>query len=323
MKGDGKLGSSRSAIVFPPPAASSDPTEHADWLELSALVASDGDSSGQDLVAALKRSGSSDALTDDDHDDHPLDRQVEQEDDRLEGIADAAFSQLELRERYLGEKYPFSLNGVLQARTDAESTVYAFLTAITSLGWKNEEAPESAASLFELVSAAALLNYLGGTRATRTFDFGFPRANGSKAFRDAVDELCRQMEEGIGCNVSRPRIDQVKDSKLDLVAWIPFADGRSNQLSVFGQCSTGANWMGKMNELQPVDFCKKWLKDQPAMNPILAFFVPRHIGDDYWPDAAIGHHRLLFDRLRIAQLIDSCEDDLANRCASWTASLFV
>lgn len=308
--------------MLPPPAASSDSTEHADWLELAAISASDRDSSGQDLVTALKRSGSSDALTDEDVDeDSPLDAQVEHEDDRLESIADDAISQLELRERCLGEMYPFSLNGVLQAKPNAETTVYSFLTAITSLGWKNEDAPESAASLFELVSATALVSYLGGPAAARAFDFGFPRANGPKAFRDAVNELCQQMEEGLECNVTRPRISQVKDAKLDLVAWIPFEDGRSNRLSVFGQCSTGANWMGKINELQPVDFCKKWLKDQPAMNPLLAFFVPRHIGDEYWPDAAIGNHRLLFDRLRIAQFVGEIDEDLANRCASWTASL--
>lgn len=315
------LESSNSTIVLTPPAASSDPTEHADWLELVALSASDRDSSGQDLIAALKRSGSSDGLEDSDDED-PFDAQVEQEDDRLELIADAAFGQLETRERYLGEKYPFSLNGVLQAKEDARTTIYAFLTAITSLGWKNEDAPESAASLFELVSARALVGYLGGVETARAFDFGFPRANSPSAFRDAVNELCQQMGEGIGCNVSRPRVSQVKDSKLDVVAWIPFGDDRYNQLCVFGQCSTGTNWAGKINELQPVDFCKKWFKEQPAVNPLLAFFVPRHIEDEYWPEASIGDHRLVFDRLRIARLVDEIGDDIANRCASWTASIF-
>lgn len=303
------------------PPASSDPTELADWLELTALSASDGDSSRQDLVAALKRSGSSDALDDND-DEEPLDAQVELEDDRLEGIADAAFGQLEIREHYLGDKYPFSLNGVLQAKADAKSTVYAFLTAVTSLNWKNEDAPESAASLFELVSARALVGYLGGTEVARAFDFGFPRANGPSTFRDAVNELCQQMGEGVGCNVSRPRVSQVKDSKLDLVAWVPFGDDRQNQLSVFGQCSTGTNWIGKINELQPIDFCKRWFKEQPAVNPLLAFFVPRHIGDEFWPEASVGDHRLVFDRLRIARLADEIGDDIAKRCSSWTASIF-
>ena len=128
------------------------------------------------------------------------------------------------------------------------------------------------------------------------------------------------MGEGLGCKVPSPDTTQVKDAKLDLVGWIPFRDGRTNQLSIFGQCATGANWRAKINELQPVDFCKRWLKEQPAVNPSLAFFVPRHIEEQQWPEAAIGEHRILFDRLRIVRLLDDVEGELADRCAQWTES---
>ena len=308
--------------AFQLPPASADPTEHADWLELAALIAPDRDSSGQDLVAAVRRTGSIDALDDAEEleDDEPLGEHIEQEGDELERIADAALEQLAFREEYLGDDYPFALNGALMAKPGATNSVYAFLVAVTSVGWSNAAAPESAASLFELVSAAALVSYLGGTGAARSYDFGFPRRNGPPAFYDAVEELCREMGEGIGCSVPQPRTADVNDAKLDLVGWVPFEDGRTNQLSVFGQCATGGNWRSKVNELQPVDFCKRWLKEQPAVNPSLAFFVPRQIEERYWPEAAVGERRILFDRLRIVRLLPDVDEDLARRCAEWTES---
>ena len=273
-------------------------------------------------MAAVRRTGSTDALDGAEafDDDQPLGKPMEQEGDELERIADAAFEQLARREEYLKEDYPFVLNGALEAKPDAASTVYAFLTAVTTFGWRNEAAPESVASLFELVSAAALVRYLGGPTIVQKSDFGFPRRSGPAAFYDAVEELCQRMGEGLGCSVPRPQTAHVKDAKLDLVAWVPFGDDRPNQLSVFGQCATGANWRGKVNELQPIDFCKRWLIEQPAMNPSLAFFVPRQIEERNWPEAALSDRRILFDRLRIVRLLHEMEEDLARRCANWTAS---
>ena len=272
-------------------------------------------------MAAIRRGGSVDALDDAEGPSNPpLDEHVERENDELERLADAALERLAFREEYLGEAYPFAVDGALSAKPNAAETVYAFLLAITSFGWSNEDAPESAASLFELVSAAALVSYLGGPATAQSYDFGFPRRDGPSAFHDAVEELCQSMGEGLGCSVARPQTAQVKDAKLDLVGWVPFGDGRVNQLSVFGQCATGANWRSKINELQPVAFCKQWLKEQPAVNPSIAFFVPRHIEEQHWREAAINERLVLFDRLRIVRRLDEVDHDLASRWSQWTES---
>lgn len=318
---------------LPAPTATADSTEHADWLEFSALLASRGLASAQDLVAALRRSGSSDAIEDRDELEDvtaieeegggpSLDTAVEKESEELNKIADAALEQLERREQYLGEQYPFNLNGALKAKPDALKTTYAFLTAVTCVGWKNEpEAPPSPASLFEYLSAAALVSYLGGEGIASSYDFGFPRRNSPQPFYDAVEDLCLQMGEGGGCGTTRPDTSSVNDDKLDLVVWVPFGDDRPNQLSVFGQCATGRNWRSKINELQPVDFCKRWFHKQPAMHPALAFFVPRQIKEDHWQEAANGDRRLVFDRLRIARLLKEIDQSLADSCAQWTESV--
>ena len=314
------------------PAATADPTEHADWLEFSALLAPSCEASAQDLITAIRRTGSSDAILDADEfegdwvtsdyvgEAASVDETVEREGEELERIADAALEQLARREQYLDNQYPFTLGGVLTAKPGAVATAYAFLAAVTTFGWRNENAPESAASLFEYLSAAALVRYLGGDDAACSYDFGFPRRQNPSAFCDAVDELCLRMGEGGGCRTDQRGVADVKDAKLDLVAWIPFGDLRPNQVSIFGQCATGADWQNKINELQPVDFCKTWLIEQPAMNPSLAFFVPRHITENHWPKATIGDRRLVFDRLRIARLSGEIDDELARRCAEWTAS---
>ncbi len=308
-------------VVLDVPPASADPTVLADWLELAAAVRPDAIRSQQDLIGALGRAGSIDAVPfPEGIDDEPLDELVEREDDELEPVVDAAFDLLAWRERYLGEHYPFAVDSVLRADADAHASPYLFLTALTYFGPTHRPTPESGASLFEGVSAVALVEYLGGAETVRSYDFGFPRREGPKAFRDALNDLCQTMGEGLGCKVSRAKTAAVKDAKLDLVAWVPFGDRRRNQLSVFGQCAAGMDWRGKLNELQPVDFCNIWLQETPAMAPLLAFFVPRQVEENLWFEVCVGERRIFFDRFRIARSLGGLDPKLAERCAAWTAA---
>ena len=302
------------------PPASADTTDHADWLELKAITSSYSTSSRRDLMASIRRIGSIDAI--DKTDEVPLDELVEGEDEELERIAEAAFEELARRKEYLGAYYPFNVDTALSAEPGARNSPYVFLTALTFFGTKMENMPESGSSLFESISAAALVQYLGGAKTVQSYDFGFPRRNGPKGFRKAIEDLCRELGEGLGCKVGRPLTQNVKDAKLDLVAWVSFSDMRRNQLSVFGQCATGVNWESKLNELQPVDFCNIWLKEPPAMSPLLAFFVPRKITDDVWFRVCIGERRVIFDRLRIARLLGRLDGKLVKRCEAWTSAIF-
>ena len=304
------------------PEASSGAIGHADWLELTAIITADSESSGHDLTNVISRAGSIDAAREADEldDDEPLDEPVEGEDDELEAIADAAFEVLADRGEVVGAPYPFSVDGsVLTAKEGAESSPYVFLAALTHFGPLLNGATEGA-SLFERISAAALVEYLGGTGAARSYDFGAPRRDRPASFRQAIDELCQEMGEGGGCRVTRIKVAEMKDAGLDLVAWSPFGDGRPNQLSVFGQCAAGENWRNKISELQPDQFCRSWMWEPPALRPLAAFFVPRQIGPPHWETDALHGQQLLFDRLRIARLLGGLDGDLANSCAAWTAT---
>ena len=272
-------------------------------------------------MGSIGRTGSVDALPAfAELDNRPLDEPVEHEHGELEGIADAAFTELSLRKRYLDVHYPFTVGDTLCAEAGAQGSPYVFLTALTFFGPALKTVPESGSSLFERISAAALVEYLGGAETARSYDFGFPRRDNPRAFRDAIDDLCQQLGEGRRCKVDKPRTASVKDAKLDLVAWVSFNDMRRNQLCVFGQCAAGTDWRSKLNELQPVDFCNIWLEDPPAMSPLLAFFVPRIVVDDVWFQVCVGERRIFFDRLRIARLLSGLDRVLVDRCETWTAA---
>ena len=308
--------------VLQAPEASSGAIVHADWLELAAIRAADSESSRHDLTNAISRAGSIDAVRDADEldDDEPLDEPVEGEDDALEAIADAAFELLAEREELIGAAYPFAVDGsLLTAQTDAASSPYAFLAALTHFG-PLAAGTEEGSSLFERVSAAALVEYLGGVEMVRSYDFGSPRRGTPASFREAIADLCERMGEGGGCRVARAKASDMQDAGLDLVAWTPFGDGRPNQLSVFGQCAAGGNWRNKITELQPVQFCRSWMQEPPALSPLAAFFVPRQIDEAYWETDALNERQLLFDRLRIARLLGGLDEELSGQCAVWTAT---
>jgi len=207
---------------------------------------------------------------------------------------------------------------LLTAEDGALASPYAFLAALTHFGPLFNGTLEGS-SLFERLSAAALVEYLGGAPSVRSFNFGFPRPQTLRSFRQAIDDLCEKMGEG-GGSAGRMKASDMKDAGLDLAVWVPFNDGRLNQLSVFGQCAAGQNWRGKISELQPSHFCRSWMLEPPALLPLAAFFVPRQIGEAHWETDALRERQMLFDRLRIARLLGDLDEHLVERCALWTAA---
>jgi len=308
-------------VRFSPPPASASPTDLADWLELTAVSSADGNASAHDLISAIRRSGTIDATIEADEldSDDPLDAMVEREADDLEGIADSAVWELENRSRLLGAGYPFTVtDGVLQVRPDYDQYTYVFLVALSSFGHAPGWAPESGAELFEGVCQAALVEYLGGAGRADSYHFGFPRRNTSRNFRSALDELCSKMGEGGGCKIPRPLTSSIKDAKLDIAAWIPFSDGRTDHFTVFAQCATGSNWKTKLLELVPLHFWNTWLQEPPGVYPLPAFFLPRHLTDDEWRLNASGGSQAVFDRVRITQLLPiASPDGLGPRVSAW------
>jgi hypothetical protein len=124
------------------------------------------------------------------------------------------------------------------------------------------------------------------------------------------------MGEG-GGSKNRPTRRNQKDGKLDLAVWRSFPDGRQGKLLGFAQCATGRNWPSKLTEMQPRNFCVKWMHEYPAVDPVRLFFLPFRIERQRWYDDSV-EGGLLFDRCRIAAHAARLPDNLRRRCHAWT-----
>lgn len=294
---------------MPVPAATAQPIEHADWLELEAIRAADRNSSLQDLASGLRRTGSSEELEDErpieDRDDALADRGGE----TTEPVAEAAFAEIEDREIACGGEYPFHLeDGALQGGRTVRTSLYVFLLLLSKFGKDAGPAGLNVPQLFEELSELAVAHSMGGDRnGVQSAQFGFPRRITPAGFADAVDDLCKSMGEG-GESKDRPRTQDQKDAGLDVVAWRSFPDGRRGKLMVWAQCATGGGWRDKVYHLQPANWAEAWLKDRPAAVPMPAFFVPHRVNRDDWDLFGI-YAGIMFDRCRIA----ACATPLSRR----------
>ncbi len=281
-------------------------TELADWMEIQALIVSDGGVSAAELATTLKISGCVDSLGDN--------KDAKEADgdafDAGEAASVRAFDELTRRnDLYSVEVYPFDLSGEhLQPKDWALNSVYLFLRLLRDhnlLQALNDDAVRQARKLFESLAASALAAYLGGkTNGVESFVFGFPRRERlPKAFRDALNALCKKLGEGDKCKSDAPLASQAKDDGLDVVAWREFPDRRrSSKLIVFGQCATGNDWEKKLCDLPSTSsWCSTWLTRAPFVDPVRSFFVPVVIDDDSW-EYASRRAGILFDSARIAVL---------------------
>lgn len=285
------------AAVIPFPTEATNPIKLADWLELLAILSDDGNSSAGDLHRELKRLAGG---------------------GNLEELVGQVFSELQSRLTGAPNAYPFTLTGTLLTRRGGWEEFVPYVFCLLMSFCRNEirkgKKKERSEMLFEKLSCEAARKYLGGN----ALRFGSPRDEMPKAFREAVNELCRRIKEGQGCQAKPTR--NKKDDGLDVVAWKPFPDGLPGKVILFGQCATGDDWPGKMYEC--AGFSKIWV-ERPGPSEILrSVFIPYRVERDLWDDHVVKAN-VLFDRCRIADLFSEKEplEDLVNECKRWCAGL--
>jgi hypothetical protein len=300
-------------VIFP--SASDDAERLADWLELRALESADRNSAIQDLVAVIKRSGTTDGLDDEES-------SVDRGGEKSQAVAEDAFSEIDDRFLACGGRqgaYPFKVGQqYIQLKKQRDNSVYLFLLLLSRFGKDAGPSGLDAASVFEEICLAAAHMYHGGASpGIGSYHFGAPRRSTPKAFVTALNDMCQKMGEGEGCRTQRHNIGDQRDAKLDLVVWRSFTDGRPGQLISFGQCATGNNWDDKLSELQPRAFCGMWMKDPPAVDPLRLFFVPFRVEKRRWLDVAF-RGGILFDRCRIAFHTQRLDTRILSKCTRWS-----
>jgi hypothetical protein len=251
---------------------------HADWLEIIALDNPRHAASAEDLIGALRTTGSVDALAQEglSDDERDIGATTDRGSERAQVVADNALDLVQERAGSVlrPAHYPFIMRGrSLTARANAAKTTYAYLLLLSQYGDKAGPTGVNGASLFEEVAAVAVENYLGGakTRAT-SYQFGFPRRRSPRQFTVALDDLCVKLNEG-GGHKKQPENRNAKDARLDIAAWLPMPDARPGKVIAFGQCATGGNWAEKLTELHADHWCTKWMRQFPPVVPLRCFFA--------------------------------------------------
>ena len=249
------------------------------------------------------------------------------EEDEADQDAEDAYVEMETRDHAcgMGASYPFSIGeqgNTLAWRSkelSSQQLVYLYLLLATRLNMRDNRvhAEIDGTRIFEKLCAGVALSYLGKRAESMVFD----ATSGSGGFPARIARLCRQFGEGDGVrDVVSPR---VKDGKLDVVAWKPFADSWQGKLIIFGQCKTGTGYRDMRTQLQPDAFCAKWLREQPPVMPVRAFFVSEALSRSgalsqrQWYDSSVDAG-LLFDRCRIVDFCDGVAEDVLEEVRTWT-----
>jgi len=291
-------------------------TDKADYVELQTLAAADGTYSLADFTADVRRSGSFELADEDDPDsDGTL---VDPAGEESEALSNEVYSECDDRLVSCGGGYPFEVEAdYLMRKKDASRLPYTFMLLLSLLG---NVAPDGldATKVFEDLAAEAARSYFGGALSTvGVYKFGAPRRETAAGFRDAIDGLCRELGEGNACR-PHPTLRDQQDAKLDVVAWRRFPDRRAGQLIGFGQCATGKNWKDKLTELNAVGFCKSWLRDSPAVDPLTLFFVPFRLHRDSWLPL-VNSAGIIFDRCRLAHHLVNADAGVLDLCQHWSS----
>lgn len=242
------------------------------------------------------------------------------EEEEIPNDIESAFEEIGNRIVACNGGYPFEFveNGNVLRRIEFcgnnQHLVYRYLLLATRLNMTNNRTHEGidGTSLLEHLSAMVARRYLGRRARSMIFGtselaFNFPRK---------IQSLCNALGEGQGFSELAGTAAQVKDDKLDVVAWKPFSDQREGKLIAFGQCKTGTNWKSSVSQLQPDKFCNKWFKSQPVHTPVRMFFVSEALPSIDWRTNSIDAG-LLFDRCRIVDYASNTDKTLTRNLLTW------
>jgi hypothetical protein len=304
-------------LKVPSPDADDKLVNLADWVEIKALLDSDGNASQEDLARALVR-----AYTVNDTTARTLAGDVFKE------LADRYSSCVPLADAGRTWEYPFKLNASanllsLRAKMTSRSRagmVYMFLLVASraDMDSRRKLAGIDPTSAFERLCAEILLNFWGGsTDLSGSLVFGTARkkAQHNHSFEANIENLCTRLKEGRGIKPDAT-LPGAGDGKLDLVVWRLFSDGRTGGLVGFGQCKTGIHWKTHLTKLEPRRFCEKYLQEPLIIDPVRIYMVPHRVESRDWNDYS-RDGGLLMDRCRLVQYGHTISKSVFGNCKQW------
>ncbi len=234
--------------------------------------------------------------------------------DDLEIQIDLIMQEMARRERLLGDQYLFSSDdNRLSIREHAFALPYTFLLLIsTSEPFRSGSRYVEIDEMFDELVASALRSYLGSN--SRSVRFGWPPSGDRPSgFSEAMDWLGEQMILPRGPAWRRP---EKNDGGVDIIAWRPFRDERTGYLAILCQCTVAFEWDPKGRDIVE-DVWLGWLDF--GKRPATSLAIPFVVQDQYpkW-DEIRRTVNMLLDRLRICELLDELNGELAENIISWS-----
>lgn len=232
----------------------------------------------------------------------------------LETPINLLFAEIGRRRRIVNGGYPLMIESSL-IKLDMESSAefYQFLLLISLDGpMRRRKKYKEIEEIFDKVVCAAMRVYLGdGSEALR---FGWPPSDGRPTeFKKALVWLSTKTDIPIGSGVPPHNI---KDGGVDVVAWRPFMDHRTAFIVIFTQCTVQYNWYPKGKDVIE----SVWrTRIDAADSAVTALAIPFMIHKNFekWDDLrhTVG---IVFDRLRLAQMLGSCSSELFREMVQWS-----
>jgi len=154
----------------------------------------------------------------------------------LESKIDGIIIELNRRITLYGVSSPIAINGVsIEPKIKWRENPFHTLCLIFST-FGVEDTTDGGTILFEQIGNIFLKEFLG----SKTIHLGFPT---STNLNTQLGNIADSTFEPRGALIPDAR---EKDSKVDVISWIPFNDSRNSQIIVLAQCGAGADWKTKI-----------------------------------------------------------------------------
>jgi len=283
----------------------------ADWIELGCLEDIDEEISREDIEKRLVQG----LDCDDEEIAGAVPEEIDEEDldivtdDKVHAQVAGWFDHLRGRVQLFGSAYPFVLNGDaitlrLRRRLSLPQKIYLSMLMMANLHYFQPAERNQFAADFELLSAAALRNYLPSKAKVHVF--GKSGAVSSRYNGSAFQRVCK-LAEDLQCSLLTSEGEFAArdsgDKGLDIVAWLPWADQSKEMFIIFGGCGCTPQWKVKQHSSEPTNWCSnKMTKPGVSVNAVFSpYFLRRGSGE--WQRVVEMGPYLHIDRLRITELI--------------------
>lgn len=263
--------------------------KNADQAELLAI-----ERRSASIVSSLLDERISGELDDSAPDDKVIGTSVQEED-----LAGRTLEHIQERERFLGDCYPFFVDGQTLRYKPGGNGVYEFCLRLSLMDHSANQNSDDVV-LFELLSARAVALFLSGEYLRS----GWPthdvveRPKRLKAVSARLQKCTGEWHwSPIPPAEDDPSPRVTKDEGMDFVVWRRL-DNRDASLFVAGQCACGNDWRNKLSELSS-DRLARWWPRTTYVPFVRAFALPYVIPGNHAIQEVSRVAGLVFDRIRL------------------------